>query len=190
MNPSPSDPALYSKIVDGKLVGLASTQVDGIVGAGSDSFSKASALLEEKFESKPRTRPPLFFVGVNITPEQGGDNRLEQRSYYRHLETLPPDPSFDQVRSSRHAVCLDGTDTTGTGGGGVYMFAHEVIHLCAFPRQNDQQLGFQGSWYTQPGAPYAPALSSKDNRCCIDRGVIRQQCGSQYATGIAHRSNG
>lgn len=34
MRPTPSDPALYSRIIDGKLLGIAATQVHDILGAG------------------------------------------------------------------------------------------------------------------------------------------------------------
>lgn len=75
MRPSSSDPALYSIILDARLTGIAAMQVVDILGAGSEAFNDYRSILEEKFESKPRTRPHLCFAGQAITPAQGGSYR-------------------------------------------------------------------------------------------------------------------
>lgn len=50
MIPSPNDLALYWKITDGSLDGLAATQVDGILAAGTACSNETSLVLGETFD--------------------------------------------------------------------------------------------------------------------------------------------
>lgn len=80
MRPSPSDAPFCSNIMDGKIIGLAVTQVDDIMGAGTSEFNRDSSDMESRFESKLHTHPPFCFAGISITPLTDGIYRLEQPS--------------------------------------------------------------------------------------------------------------
>lgn len=60
--------------------------------------------MESRFDCKPWTQPPLCFVGITITPMEGGIYKLEQPSYANHFRVLPADASLDQFWSLRQQI--------------------------------------------------------------------------------------
>lgn len=73
-------------------MGMAATQVDGILGAGTDAFVKETSTMQRALESKTRAYAHLSFSMVTITP--GGDRgyRLDQPSYPYTFNYCPQMP--------------------------------------------------------------------------------------------------
>jgi hypothetical protein len=80
-----SDPALYSRFIEGILQGMSGTYVDDLCRAGTTDFEKHVAHTSERFDAKPPQDLPATFTGFEAT---GNTQIGYQLSQVRYIQTL------------------------------------------------------------------------------------------------------
>jgi Reverse transcriptase (RNA-dependent DNA polymerase) len=94
------DISLFSKLMNGKLAGLAGNYVDDTIACGNEELRELSKLTAKRFLSSPRKHPNLRFAGIDIDNSEDG-YYLSQKSFVRKLKKLNLDCTFDEFRSAR-----------------------------------------------------------------------------------------
>lgn len=79
MIPFCSDPALYTMVSEGLLVGLSGGYVDDMLRAGSPDFRERLKKTNERFDVGEDEKLPCYFSGFSIA--RGSEGALEMNQY-------------------------------------------------------------------------------------------------------------
>ena len=105
MEQASGDCSLFFKRVTNRLVGLSGTYVDDIIRTYDLTFEKESSeITGQVFDAKPQEKPPVHFVGTNISEQNRNDSvcrNIEQMRYIDRLTLLPKGTEFAKFRSMR-----------------------------------------------------------------------------------------
>lgn len=101
MKPLRSDPALYTKLQNGRINGLSGTYVDDILRAGTFEFRNFCLKTNQRFEMAPNNELPCVFAGFSIERDAYGTVILNQRDYIYALKILPEDATYRDFTSMR-----------------------------------------------------------------------------------------
>ena len=83
-----SEPAMYTKHVDGELVGISGSYVDDLLRAGDDKFRKECRKTHEKFDMGEEEQLPCSFTGFYLQRNEDDSITQHQKGYLKQLECL------------------------------------------------------------------------------------------------------
>ena len=100
MIPTTIDPALYSKIMDNRLIGLCTTFVDDTLQAGDVKYQAITKMTLQKFKCKDREYDKTQFSGVEIDTLKD-EFQVHQSRYIKKLSKIPKNSTFKEYRQLR-----------------------------------------------------------------------------------------